>query len=115
MADLCGGEGAGCVSTGGARVATRELWTDFLGTCAAAYASADGMCALVHYDELAEGMRERTIECARRMGDARWYVQRGTRCTADTECIAALRSAGVRVLRGGQGAFARVAPGEGNN
>jgi hypothetical protein len=108
--DLCAGEDAGCVSTGEARVATHELWTDFLGTCAAAYASVDGACALVHYDERAAGMRERTIECARRLGDARWYVQRGTRCTADTACIAALRAAGVRVTRGGQGARACVGP-----
>jgi hypothetical protein len=58
-------------------------------------------------------MHERTVECARRLRDARWYVQRGTRCTADTACIAALRSAGVRVLRGGQGARASVEPAEG--
>ena len=98
------------MSTGEARVAAHELWTDYLGTCAAAYASVNGACALVHYDEHAAGMRERTIECARRLGDARWYVQRGTRCTADTACIAALRSTGARVLRGGQGARARVTP-----
>jgi hypothetical protein len=56
-------------------------------------------------------MRERTIECARRLGgEARWYVQRGTRCTADTACAEALRAAGARVTRAGQGAQARVAP-----
>jgi hypothetical protein len=111
--DLCAGEDSACVSTGAARVATHELWTDFLGTCAAAYASVPGACALVHYDDHAAGMRERTIACARELGTARWYVQRGTRCTADTACIAALASAGVRVLRGGQGARARVAPASG--
>jgi hypothetical protein len=110
--DLCEGEAAGCVSTGAARVAPHELWTDFLGTCAAAYASLPGACALAHYDETSEGMRERTLSCARALGPrAVWVVQRGTRCTrADRECVAALRAAGYDARTGGQGARARVRP-----
>ena len=110
--DLCAGEPAGCVSTGAARVAAHELWTDFLGTCAAAYASVRGACALVHYDETSAGMRARALECARTLGPrAVWVVQRGTRCArADRECIAALRGAGYVVRTGGQGARARVEP-----
>jgi hypothetical protein len=110
--DLCAGEPVGCVSTGQARAAEHELWTDFLGTCAAAYTSVRGACALVHYDETSEGMRARALECARAMGPrALWVVQRGTRCTrADRECTAALREAGYDVRTGGQGARARVEP-----
>jgi hypothetical protein len=110
--DLCSGEPVGCVSTGAARVAAHELWTDFLGTCAAAYASVRGACALVHYDETSEGMRARALECAGTLGrGAVWVVQRGTRCThAHRECIAALRGAGYDVRTGGQGARARVEP-----
>jgi hypothetical protein len=109
--DLCEGEGAGCVSTGAARVATHELWTDFLGTCAAAFSAVDGACALVHYDESSPRMRERATRCARSMPPGVWLVQSGTRCTtADAACLAALRDAGVDARRGGRGAFARVAP-----
>ena len=110
--DLCAGEPAGCVSTGAALVASHELWTDFLGTCAAAYASVEGQCALAHYDETSEGMRERTLACARALGPrAIWLVQRGTRCfAADKECIAALIAAGYDARPGGQGARARVSP-----
>jgi hypothetical protein len=109
--DLCEGEPLGCVGTGEALVAPHELWTDFLGTCAAAYASVPGACALVHYDETSAGMRERTIRCAAALGSAVWVVQRGTRCTrADRECVAALREGGHDVRTGGQGARARVAP-----
>jgi hypothetical protein len=110
--DLCEGEPLGCVSTGQARAAEHELWTDFLGTCAAAYTSVRGACALVHYDETSEGMRARALECARALGPrALWVVQRGTRCTrADRECAAALREAGYDVRTGGQGARARVEP-----
>ena len=110
--DLCAGEPAGCVSTGAALVAGHELWTDFLGTCAAAYASVEGQCALAHYDETSEGMRERTLACARALGPrAIWLVQRGTRClVAEKECIAALIAAGYDARPGGQGARARVSP-----
>ena len=109
--DLCVGEPRGCVGTGEARVAPHELWTDYLGTCAAAYASVVGACALVHYDETIAGMRERTLRCASELGSAVWVVQRGTRCTrADRECVAALRAAGCDVRTGGQGARARVTP-----
>ena len=110
--DLCAGEPVGCVSTGQARAAEHELWTDFLGTCAAAYTSVRGACALEHYDETSEGMRARALECARALGPrALWVVQRGTRCTrADRECTAALREAGYDVRTGGQGARARVEP-----
>jgi hypothetical protein len=110
--DLCAGEPEGCVSTGAARVARHELWTDFLGTCAAAYASVRGACALVHYDETIDGMRARALACAAALGPrAVWVVQRGTRCSrAHLECTAALVDAGCDVRAGGQGARARVAP-----
>jgi hypothetical protein len=108
--DLCEGEAA-CVSTGAIRVARHALWTDFLGTCVAAYAAWDGQCALVHYDERAERMRARTTECALRARGAVWHVQRGTRASpAFAECLAALRDAGATARSAGVGARAEVAP-----